>query len=216
MIRPSVRSTLLACGLSLVLPACIGSSRPARFYTLAPLAVPDGRAAGDADATLAVGPVEIPEYVDRNQIVTRAGEHGVAMAEFDRWAGPLEREITRCLVATLADRLGPAHVAPWRSVAVGPGAPAHRVVVSISRFDGTLGQSIVLQGRWALVAERGGQGPLVAREATITEKIDGAGYDALVAAMQRALVRFGREMADAIVTSTRVASAPRPLVPRRE
>jgi hypothetical protein len=46
-------------------------------------------------------------------------------------------------------------------------------------------------------------------EATVTE-IDGAGYDALVAAMQRTLVRFGQEMADAIVATTQVANAPPP------
>jgi uncharacterized lipoprotein YmbA len=84
-------------------------------------------------------------------------------------------------------------------------------VVSISRFDGTLGQSIVLQGRWALVGEGGHQVPLLARDATVTERIEGADYQALVAAMQRALVRFGEEMADAILASTQVAKAPSPL-----
>jgi hypothetical protein len=45
------------------------------------------------------------------------------------------------------------------------------------------------------------------REATVTEKIEGEDYDALVAAMQRALVRFGREMADTVAAATRMARA---------
>ena len=42
----------------------------------------------------------------------------------------------------------------------------------------------------------------------MTEKIDGAGYDALVAAMQRALARFGQQMADSVVATTQTAKAP--------
>jgi uncharacterized lipoprotein YmbA len=116
---------LLACGLSLALSGCIGSSRAARFYTLAPLEGPAGRDHARAGATLAVGPVEIPEYVDRQQIVTRAGEP-----------------------------------------------------------------------------------PIFSRETTVTEPVDGAGYDALIAAMQRALARFGDEVAAGILASTEVATAP--------
>jgi uncharacterized lipoprotein YmbA len=199
---------LLTCGLCLALPACVGSSRPARFYTLAPLDVRDGGAPARPDATLAVGPVEIPEYVDRNGIVTRDGEHEVVVAEFERWSSRLDGEITRCVVAALADRLRPADVAvvPWRSVA-GPGLPHRRVAIGISRLDGTLGHSVVLQARWAILDGRGRPGPLLARESTLREKVDGAGYDALVAAMQRALVRLGGEIADAVAT-TQVTSAP--------
>jgi uncharacterized lipoprotein YmbA len=42
----------------------------------------------------------------------------------------------------------------------------------------------------------------------VTEKIDADGYDALVAAMQRALVRFGQQMADTVVAATQMAKAP--------
>jgi uncharacterized lipoprotein YmbA len=66
----------------------------------------------------------------------------------------------------------------------------------------------VLQGRWELIAQRGGkQESLGVREAIVTEKIDGPGYDALVAAMQRALVRFGQQVADTVVATTAMAKA---------
>ena len=42
----------------------------------------------------------------------------------------------------------------------------------------------------------------------MTEKIDGAGYDALVAAMQKVLVQFGHQMADSVVATTQTAKAP--------
>ena len=199
---------LFACAMSLALAGCLGSSRPSRFYTLAPLQIRNGQGGTPPDATLAIGPVEIPESIDRPQIVTRTGANELVVAEFDRWGGALDSEISGALVATVRDRLASQQiaVAPWRSAILSGVGPSYRAAVSVSRFDGIPGQSVVLQGRWELIGQSGES--LGVREATVTEKIDGAGYDALVAAMQRALARFGQQMADSVVATTQTAKAP--------
>ena len=199
---------LFACAMSLALAGCLGSSRPSRFYTLAPLQIRNGQGGTPPDATLAIGPVEIPESIDRPQIVTRTGANELVVAEFDRWGGALDSEISGALVATVRDRLASQQiaVAPWRSAILSSVGPSYRAAVSVSRFDGIPGQSVVLQGRWELIGQSGES--LGVREATVTEKIDGAGYDALVAAMQRALVRFGQQMADSVAATTQTAKAP--------
>ena len=80
--------------------------------------------------------------------------------------------------------------------------------VSVSRFDGMPGQSVVLQVRWELLTQSGGkEESLGVKEASVTEQIDGSDYEALVAAMQRALVRFGQQMADSVVAAKQVARA---------
>jgi uncharacterized lipoprotein YmbA len=201
---------IFACAMSIAFAACLGSSRPPRFYTLSQLQARGRPASTATDATLAIGPVEIPDYIDRQQIVTRSGANELAVAEFDRWGSSLDKQITGSLVATLGDRLASEQitVAPWRSAILSGGA-SYRAAVSVSRFDGILGQSVVLQGRWELIANSGEKDEsLGVREATVTERIDGAGYDALVAAMQRALVRFGQEMADTVAAATQMAKAP--------
>ena len=199
---------LFACTMSLALAGCLGSSRPSRFYTLAPLQIRDGQGGTPPDATLAIGPVEIPESIDRPQIVTRTGANELVVAEFDRWGGSLDTEISGALVATVRDRLASQQiaVAPWRSAILSGVGPSYRAAVSVSRFDGIPGQSVVLQGRWELIGQSGES--LGVREATVTEKIDGAGYDALVAAMQKVLVQFGHQMADSVVATTQTAKAP--------
>jgi len=199
---------LFACTMSLALAGCLGSSRPSRFYTLAPLQIRNGQGGTPPDATLAIGPVEIPESIDRPQIVTRTGANELVVAEFDRWGGSLDTEISGALVATVRDRLASQQiaVAPWRSAILSGVGPSYRAAVSVSRFDGIPGQSVVLQGRWELIGQSGES--LGVREATVTERIDGAGYDALVAAMQRALVRFGQQMADSVAATTQTAKAP--------
>ena len=199
---------LFACAMSLALAGCLGSSRPSRFYTLAPLQIRNGQGGTPPDATLAIGPVEIPESIDRPQIVTRTGANELVVAEFDRWGGSLDSEISGALVASVRDRLASQQiaVAPWRSAILSGVGPSYRAAVSVSRFDGIPGQSVVLQGRWELIGQSGES--LGVREATVTERIDGAGYDALVAAMQRALVRFGQQMADSVAATTQTAKAP--------
>ena len=201
---------LLACVMSLALTGCFGTSRPPRFYTLEPLQVRDGPGATAADVTLAVGPVELPDYVDRPQIVTRSGNNQLVIAEFERWGGSLEKQINGSLVATLRDRLAPRRIAvvPWKSAVLSSGTP-DRVTVSVSRFDGVPGHSVVLQARWELRTQSGGKEELLAvKEASVTEQIDGPDYDALVAAMQRALVRLGEQMADGISAAKQVGRAP--------
>jgi uncharacterized protein len=198
---------LFACAMSLALAGCLGSSRPSRFYTLAPLQIRNGQGGTPPDATLAIGPVEIPESIDRPQIVTRTGANELVVAEFDRWGGSLDSEISGALVATVRDRLASQQiaVAPWRSAILSGVGPSYRAAVSVSRFDGIPGQSVVLQGRWELIGQSGES--LGVREATVTEKTDGAGYDALVAAMQKVLVRFGQQMADSVLATTQTAKA---------
>jgi uncharacterized lipoprotein YmbA len=196
--------------MSLALAGCFGTSRPARFYTLEPLEVRDDPGSTATDATLAVGPIELPDYVDRPQIVTRTGTNELVIAEFDRWGGSLDKQISGSLVATLRDRLAPRQIAvvPWKSAIVSRGTP-YRVTVSVSRFDGVLGHSVVLQARWELCTQSGGKTEsLGVQEASVTEQITGPDYDVLVAAMQRALVRLGEQMADSIVAAKQAARAP--------
>jgi len=200
----------LACVTFLALTGCLGSSRPARFYTLEPLQLRDGPGSTATSVTLAVGPVELPDYVDRPQIVTRTGANELVIAEFDRWGGSLDNQITGSLVGTLRERLvlRQVAVASWRSAILSGGHP-YRVAVSVSRFDGVPGQSVVLQARWELIAQRDGKEErLGVKEASVTEVIDGPGYDAVVAAMQRALIRFGQQMGDSIAASKEMASVP--------
>lgn len=196
-------------GLALALTCCLGTSRPSRFYTLQPLDVTEGHGPTAPETTVAVGPVELPDYLERPQIVTRSGSNEILIAEFDRWGGALDQQIDAALVTTLTERLGPSgiSVVPQRSV-IRSGTPV-RVAVSVTRFDGTPGQSVVLQARWELrVRKDGKEESLGIRDESVVEAVEGSGYDALVAAMQRAVVRIGQHMGDGLVASRQLARTP--------
>ncbi len=191
-----------ACGVLPVLSGCFGSSRPSRFYTLTPPEKSGRQASTSPERVVAVGPVTIPDYLDRNQIVTRSGGNEIFLAEFDRWGGPLDGEITRTLVACLSDRLNSRHltVFPWRSVTLAEPNVVYRIPVNVVRFDGSPGGKVVLDATWGVIVKGEKRDTSVfATESTITEEVKGRGYDALVAAMEKAVERLGNQMADSIM-----------------
>jgi uncharacterized lipoprotein YmbA len=68
------------------------STKPARFYTLSPLdgtGERSGTVPAEQRIAVAVGPIAIPDYLDRPQILTRSGPRELELSEFERWAGSL-------------------------------------------------------------------------------------------------------------------------------
>ncbi|MEO8605901.1 MAG: ABC-type transport auxiliary lipoprotein family protein, partial [bacterium] len=63
---------------ALAAAACACSSAATHFYTLSPLpGSPSGGSAAGAAPVLALGPVSLPTYVDRPQIVVRENANAV-------------------------------------------------------------------------------------------------------------------------------------------
>ena len=144
-----LRATLAAAALAVGLPAC-APPHPTRFYTLEPAAAPGPTAASPAAAAkgppVGLGPVDLPAYLDRAEIVTRLGEHQVGMAEFDRWAEPLQGMVAGLLADRLREALGGRGVV--RLPARGGAEPGYGVAVAVDRLDADETGRVVLDARW--------------------------------------------------------------------
>lgn len=114
MRRDARSAPVLALLLSfLLLAGC--ASKSSKFYTLDPAArmpssgpvpvAPPGPA-----SSISLVSVEIPDYLDRPQIVTRNEKGGLEIAEFDRWAGELQKDIARVLAETMSASLPESRV----------------------------------------------------------------------------------------------------------
>ena len=194
------RLSALACSL-LILAGCFGSSPPSRFYTLTQLETVSSATALSSERLLVVGPVIIPDYLNRQQIVTRSGANELVIAEFNRWGGSLGNDISRALMGDLSKRLvsGGFTVLPWQAIPLSTFKTAYRVPVDITRFDGILGKEVVLNATWQLLLKQGPhEQPLLSKEVTIIEHADGGTYEDLVAAMGRALQKLGAALSDSI------------------
>jgi uncharacterized lipoprotein YmbA len=97
-----------ALGLFVVILSGCASSPPSKFYQLGALngqAVETRNASHQGSEVVSVGPLRIPDYLDRPQIVTRSGNNELKLAEFDRWAGSIENDIIRVLAEDISAQL---------------------------------------------------------------------------------------------------------------
>ncbi len=149
------------------------------------------------DVIVALGPVSIPDYLDRPQIVTRSGQNELAVDDFHRWAGSLETDITRVLIENLSALLPPDryHVVSWIQPAQSYTSIAHRVAVDVIRFDGTYGDSVSMKVQWAVFRK---DREALVMHASIIEPVTGNDYRALVEAMSRVMESLSRDIADTI------------------
>jgi hypothetical protein len=195
----SKRLTALVSLLFLIpLCGCLGRSQPTRFYLLQPLcSVPAEKTAALKleGMHIGVGPITLPEYVDRPQIVTLVGPHQLDLADFDQWSEPLRESVPRILGDNVSALLSTQHIYlyPW----TGSLQIDYQVEVDINRFDTTHGGEAVMNARWTIL-EGNSKEILVRKHAVITQVADGTGYAALVAAESRLLETLSREIAAAI------------------
>jgi uncharacterized protein len=193
------RFTASALGVLVAAHGGCASSQPSRFYQLHPASSPAARVEqGSRPGSLVVGigPVRVPDYLDRPQIVTLSGNR-VEVADFDRWAGAIENDIARVLVEDLSALL-PAErffVTGWSAR---QSALSYRVEVLVERFEGPLQGPVSLRARWFVFAPD--RRPPLARSSRISERVSGSGYGALVEAMSRALEGLSRVIAEDVTS----------------
>jgi len=176
---------------ALLLTACAGTSPPTYFYTLE-AASPAASAQTNTGPAVGLGPVILPDTLDRPQIVTRNGDYGIELAEFHRWAGELRADMSRLMAARLMEQLTTDRVSlyPW---------PRHRELdyqlrIDVLRFDGQLGGQVVLEGSWTLL-DAEGRKELSHRAFRLNDAGAGADHRAMVRAMSRLVVRLADDIA---------------------
>jgi uncharacterized protein len=190
-VRPIPR--ILLSGLLLATLTGCASSPPARFYTLEARAVATP-AAGKADYSVLVGPVGIPDLVDRPQMVLRVDASRVTIAEQARWAEPLKIAIARALAGNLGQLLGGARVTTYPQAS---GSPAdYQVFIDVQTFEAVLGGGSTIELIWTVKAGNG-KAEKAGRSA-IHETASGSDHAALVAAHEKALAAISREIAVAV------------------
>ncbi len=179
-----------------------GTSELPRFYVLQPVAVPQAsvRSIPEGTAVIGVGPVKLPDHLDRPQIVRMSGSSKLEMAEFDRWAEPLGQNFARVLGDNLSMLLQDHRVVlyPWDR----PANVKYQVKVDVSRFHGTADGRATLDARWSL--RKNGK-EIAAKRSVIEKTAAGAGYEPLVAALGQALADLSNDIGQTIQADAQLA-----------
>lgn len=182
--------TVLCLGTALT-----GCSRSPQvsFYTLGTITGVKAAEPSNTAPSIAVTQVSLPDLVDRPQLVERLTGNRVEILETQRWAEPLKDGITRLLVDTLANRLASDLVSAYPQS--GAREPDYKVTLDIRRLDAT-SDLVYMDAVWSVRRTSGGS--IKTGRSNVRESRGREGYEALVAACNRAIVSTGSDIAGAI------------------
>jgi uncharacterized lipoprotein YmbA len=202
MMRAKAKLTLilLGCGLA-ILSGCFnlgsGTTQTTRLYVLSPMTTAEAPVASrqDGDFELGVGPLILPSYLRRPQVVTRVEDNEIVAEDFANWAEPLDRSFQRVLTENLSLLLGTDAVYPhpWRRTL----RPTYRLQLEVIRFDANPAGDALLTVRWEVLDTRGQ--PLTDKKRSdFRQAVANEDVAAVVTAMSLTLADFSREVAAVI------------------
>lgn len=183
---------------TMVLVGCVGVSKPSKFYLLNSLPAsgdnlpPAGDNGGPA---ILIGPVTLPAYLDRNQVVTMTGNHELVMNEFTRWAEPLQDNFYRVLTENLSLLLNTPKVYAYKNRGSTPAD--FQIVIDVTRFDSRLGGDAFLTAFWSVVGKDSST-YLVEKKSNYQATASSTDLAGVVDAQNRTLNEFSREIATTI------------------
>jgi uncharacterized lipoprotein YmbA len=175
---------LLTSGCSLT-----GGSDPVQYYVLTSQAELGDAASSATEFSVGVGPVSLPDYLHRPQLVTRLSDTELQIDDFSRWAEPIEAGFMRLLRENLSVALGASvQEYPWYSTR----APTLAVSVDVVRFELTAAGTAVLICRWE-ISRAATRERLFTKQSVITEPADSV-VSVSVAALSRVMDQLSREI----------------------
>ncbi len=187
--------------LVVLFPVCLGAcsvlqAKPdvTRSYLLTEVA--PSRSAGRKDLSLAVGPIKLPVYLDRAEIVTRVRPNKVELSPIDRWAEPLEINFVRVFTADLAEAIGTDQIVeyPW----YGKPEVDYRVAVDVESFEARGDGVAVVGAKWRI--QKGVSGKVIRAGRVVREvRSEGSTTEDAVVALSRAVAALAEEVAASIL-----------------
>lgn len=201
-----MRFAATQCALAAAVALIAGCSsmlapRPdlSRFFLLTPVESAGISGAANAPAaanelTIGLGPVSLPDYLDRNEIVIRAAPNRVELSPTGRWAEPLDESFRRVLATDLSTMLGNAQIVPFPWY--GTTRLDYKIEVKVDRFDRNPSGNIELIAHWT-IRDGASNKVLVRRDSNIEEAAQSSAMGDSVAAMSSGLGELGHQIAAA-------------------
>ena len=174
---------------------------PSSFYILGTLpevdlAADKTTAAVKADFSVGLGPIELPGYLDRQQIATRTSTNRLSYSDNDRWAAPLAESFSRVLGQNISHLVNPAQMIqfPWQS----NDAPDYQVKIEVLQFEGAGNQEAWLTARWSVIDRN--KKILVGQRSQLNRRAGSLATEDLVKALSETLGDLSREVAKALLS----------------
>jgi uncharacterized protein len=171
------------------------SNSPApRFYTLHSTVNSGGITKLDIAPKLiiGIGPVEVPEYQNRPQIVTRDKGGLLTFAQFERWGESLDSGIERLILENLTE------IFPQADFQMFPcnfSIPLdYQVLVNIVQLESQLDKDVLLIAQWTIIDLRTKE-MLLTKRSQVLQEINPHTYSGLAQALSKACLVLSEEIA---------------------
>ncbi len=182
---------------ALVLNGCVSlsNSPTPRFYM--PAALEKSQTAQKFDIAsgviIAVGPIGIPEYLDRPQIVTKNKNGTLNFAQFDRWGEPLDSGLARLVSDDLAVMLPAANFQLFPCNFAIP--LDYQVVIDVIGLDSELDKDMAFTAQWSIIDAKSRK-LLLTKRSEFSEPINPHNYFGLSKAVGTICAALSREIAE--------------------
>ncbi len=178
MIHSKALMALVVTGL---LAGCINTPLP-DYYVLTPENGKVNLRGKIPGIAVGIGPITIPETLNRSNIVTPRDSNQLVVAEYHRWSEPLRDNISRILITNLAARTGldKLYAYPWLGNNVD-----YQLRVDVLQMTGTLKDSVYLQVRWQVLTGTKPAKIIRTRIRDYRESVENNSYSSMVAAYSR-------------------------------
>jgi uncharacterized lipoprotein YmbA len=195
---------VLVLGAALVFSGCSMLSPKqdrTRFILLTPTAAGGSNHAHLAESpnlttvAIGLGPVRLPEYLDRPELVIRTSPNGFELSEMSRWAEPLADNFRHVLANDLTNLLGTTNIVQY------PWYPEIRldyiVHIEIQRFEADTSHNAQLIAHWDLRTPQSNQ-ILASGQAQFSSPLTSLMGDAAAAALSQDVAALAGQIASAI------------------
>ncbi len=147
---------------------------------------------------LSVGPLTLPAYLDRKEIVTAGGSNDLKIAEFQIWGESLDSAITRVVAENISQLLDNPAVAPFPDVVINED---YKTVILVRRFEMGVDHKVHLDASYTLKPALGSdRAPQSRFYKTSVDVLRPERYDEIVAAMSLALGELSEAIAQDVVS----------------
>ncbi|MBV8136817.1 MAG: membrane integrity-associated transporter subunit PqiC [Deltaproteobacteria bacterium] len=189
--------TIIVALCAITMAGCLSPRRDnSRFFQLSPVGA-DPTSVASRQVLVGLGPIKMPAYLDRQEVVTRVAPNRLELSSEDRWAEPLDSDFTRVLAQNLASDLGTQRIIfyPWYNTTL----VDYQVKINVYRFEADKDGKVDLTAHWQVLSGTGKL--LIVRDSSYAETAKPGDPSDSAAAMSRALGRLSRDIASAIETA---------------
>ena len=170
-----------------------------KFYLLTPTADPATPSTPTATTqstpgnfTIGLGPIKLPPYLDRPEIVTRAAPNRLELSKEDRWGESVQNGFTRAMERNLSAQTSSAIIVfPWYST-------VHidmQVQIDVYRFETDAQGTATLSAKWTIL-DPTGKNILYTVESNLTQPSKPGDHTEGAAALSRTIGDLSAQIAN--------------------